>query len=299
MPPATMPTAALANRASPIYYFRLRWHGCGDRMMISRGGLEGLFILVTGGGTGIGRACAAQLAADGATVTISGRREDVLKEAVAALSPLAGRGGSLRYAVGDVTSETDTADMVATASDDQGRLHACIANAGGGGMPAASADQDGAEFRRVLELNVIGTFNCVKYAVPAMLRAGGGAFVGMSSLAGHVTHPFFGAYPVAKAGIEALMRNAADEYGAQGIRFNAIRPGFVATELMAAVPRDSDFYESYIRNTPMQGVAEPEDVSHLARFLVGPESRWITGQLINVDGGHSLRRGPDISGFLA
>jgi len=258
-----------------------------------------LFILVTGGGTGIGRACAAQFAADGATVTIAGRREEVLAAAMADLSPLADRGGSLRYVTGDVTEEEDAAAMVAKASDADGRLHACIANAGGGGMPGAFADQDGAEFRRVLELNVVGTFNCVKYAVPAMLRAGGGTFVGMSSLAGHITHPFFGAYPVAKAGIEAMMRNAADEYGAQGIRFNAIRPGFVATELMEAVPRDSDFFDSYLRNTPMQGVAEPEDVGHLARFLVGPESRWITGQLINVDGGHCLRRGPDISGFLA
>ena len=94
------------------------------------------------------------------------------------------------------------------------------------------------------------------------------------------------------------MRNAADEYGARNIRFNAIRPGFVATEIMAGIPRDSDVYDSYIRNTPMNGVAEPEDIGNLARFLVGSDARWITGQIINVDGGHSLRRGPDFSSFV-
>ncbi len=96
-----------------------------------------------------------------------------------------------------------------------------------------------------------------------------------------------------------MMRNAADEYGKEGLRFNAIRPGFIATEIMAGIPEDSDTYLSYIENTPMNDVGQPEDVAELARFLIGPESRWITGQCINVDGGHSLRRGPDFSSFIA
>ena len=136
----------------------------------------------------------------------------------------------------------------------------------------------------------------VKHCVPYMLKAGGGSFVGMSSLAGHVTHRFFGAYGVSKAGIEAMMQNAADEFGSQKIRFNAIRPGFIATEIMQGIPRDSKVYASYVENTPMGGVGEPEDVGHLARFLIGPESRWITGQVISVDGGNGLRRGPVRSG---
>jgi len=94
------------------------------------------------------------------------------------------------------------------------------------------------------------------------------------------------------------MRNAADEYGGDGIRFNAIRPGFIATEIMEGIPRDGEVYKSYVDNTPMNGEGRPEDVAELARFLVGPESRWITGQCINVDGGHSLRRGPDFSSFV-
>jgi len=158
--------------------------------------------------------------------------------------------------------------------------------------------QDTEEFLRVLHLNVLGTMLCVKHSVPYMVKAGGGSFVGMSSIAGHVTHLYFGAYCVGKAGIEEMMKNAADEFGPSHIRFNAIRPGFIATEIMEGVPRESDVYGSYIENTPMDGVGESEDVAHLARFLIGQESRWVTGCAINVDGGHALRRGPNFTQFI-
>jgi NAD(P)-dependent dehydrogenase (short-subunit alcohol dehydrogenase family) len=95
-----------------------------------------------------------------------------------------------------------------------------------------------------------------------------------------------------------MMRNCADENGPDKVRFNAIRPGFIATEIMEGIPRDSDVYRSYVENTPMGDVGQPEDVGQLARFLIGPESRWITGQAINIDGGQSLRRGPDFTSFL-
>ena len=130
-----------------------------------------------------------------------------------------------------------------------------------------------------------------------MVAAGGGSFVEMSSIAGHVTHPYFGAYTASKAGIEQIVRNAADEYGPSRLRFNAIRPGFIATERMEGIPRDSDVFRSYIENTPLADVGQPADVGALCRFLIGPESRWINGQAINVDGGHSLRRGPDFGAF--
>jgi NAD(P)-dependent dehydrogenase (short-subunit alcohol dehydrogenase family) len=139
---------------------------------------------------------------------------------------------------------------------------------------------------------------CVKHTTPWMVEAGGGSFVGMSSIAGHLTHLYFGAYTVGKAGLEEMMKNAADEYGPRGVRFNAIRPGFIATEIMEGIPRDSEVYASYLENTPMNDVGRPEDVAHLARFLIGPESRWITGTAINVDGGHSLRRGPNFRQFV-
>ena len=163
---------------------------------------------------------------------------------------------------------------------------------------APFALQDAKEFLRVLHLNVLGTMLCVKHTVPHMVAAGGGSFVGMSSIAAHLPHPYFGAYCVAKEGIEEMMRNCANEFGAAGVRFNAIRPGFIATEIMEGVPRDSATYESYIRNTPMGDVGQPKDVGQLARFLLGPDSNWITGTCINVDGGHHLRAGPDFGPFI-
>ena len=265
---------------------------------IASGGLEGMSVLVTGGGTGIGAACAARLAADGAAVTISGRTESKLEDAAEKIAAGAGHGGSVQRIAGDVTNEEDVQRMMARAAEPTGELDGVVANAGGGGGMGPYHVQNTEEFIRVLHLNVLGTMLCVKHSVPLMVKAGGGSFVGMSSIAGQVTHPYFGAYCVGKAGIEQMMMNAADEFGPRHIRFNAIRPGFISTEIMEGVPRDSDVYASYIENTPMADVGDPEDVAHLARYLIGRESRWVTGCSINVDGGHALRRGPNFGAFV-
>ncbi len=260
------------------------------------GGLEGKSVLVTGGGTGIGRACAARLAAEGAAVTICGRTERTLAQAADGIE--CGHGGSVSHLVVDVTSEDDVARAAQTAADAAGHLDGVVANAGGGGGMGPYHLLDTGEFLRVLKLNVVGTMLTIKHTVERLAAAGGGSFVGVSSLAGHITHPYFGAYTAGKADIEAMIRNAADEFGPAGVRFNAVRPGFIATEIMEAIPRDSAVYDSYVRNTPLGGVGRPEDVAALVRFLISDESRWITGTAINVDGGHGLRRGPDFGSFL-
>jgi NAD(P)-dependent dehydrogenase (short-subunit alcohol dehydrogenase family) len=262
------------------------------------GGLEGCAVLVTGGGTGIGRACAEALARDGAAVTICGRRADVLDRAALKIRAAADCGGSVHVIPADVTDEDAVTRAIERAASVRGRLDGVVANAGGGGGMGPYHLQDAQEFLRVLHLNVLGTLLCVKHSIPHLVAAGGGSFVGMSSIAGHLTHPYFGAYTVGKAGVEQMMRNAADEFGVSRVRFNAIRPGFISTEIMEGIPRDSATYQSYLENTPMGDVGEPEEVGELARFLIGPESRWITGQIINVDGGHSLRRGPSFRSFL-
>ena len=253
------------------------------------GGMEGTVALVTGGGTGIGFACAAALVADGAVVTICGRTEDTLKLAVDKL------GSNASYVVTDVTDEASVRALVGEVTKG-GRLDTVVANAGGGGLLAPTHLQELEEFTRVLHLNVVGTMLVAKHTLPHLVVSKG-SFTGMSSIAGHLSHRWFGAYPISKAAIEELVRNMADEYGPAGVRVNAVRPGFTATEIMEGIPRDSPVFQSYLENTPLPGVGEPEDIGNLVRFLASSEARWITGQVIDVDGGHSLRRGPDYSTF--
>lgn len=259
--------------------------------------LAGRSAIVTGGGTGIGAACATRLAQDGMNVTICGRTESKLTEVVDRIKA-GGASGQIRHQVTDVTVESDVAALVANHVDVFGGLNGFVANAGGGGGMGPYHLLDTDEFLRVLHLNVLGTMLSVKYSAAHMVAAGGGSFIGMSSLAGHIPHPMFGAYCVSKAGIEEMMRNAANEYGETKVRFNAIRPGFISTEIMEGIPRESAVYDSYIVNTPLNDVGEPEDVANLAAFLLSDEARWITGTTINVDGGHHLRSGPDFRSFI-
>jgi NAD(P)-dependent dehydrogenase (short-subunit alcohol dehydrogenase family) len=256
------------------------------------GGLEGTSVLVTGGGTGIGAACARIAAADGAAVTICGRTEATLQASVDKISGAAANGGSIRYVVGDVTNEDDVVRIVTGAVEGTGTLDGVVANAGGGGMLAPLGMQDVNEFERVLKLNATGTFLTAKHTLPHLIEARG-SFVGMSSFAGAYTHRYFTGYTAGKGALEQIVRNAADEYGALGVRFNAVRPGFISTEIMEGIPRDGSTVASYLLNTPLGRVGEPDEVAHVVRFLLGPESQWMTGQMFNVDGGNSLRSGPD------
>ena len=254
--------------------------------------------IVTGGGTGIGRACAARLAADGAAVTICGRTEDKLVAAAEVIGAAAGHGGSVRHVVTDTTKEDDVQRLVSVGLEATGSLNGFVANAGGGGMPGPYHVQSVDEFMRVLNVNVLSTFLSLKHSVPPMVKAGGGSFVAISSIAGCQTHRFFGAYTVAKGGIDQMMRNAADEYGPVQVRCNSVRPGFIATEIMENIPRESDLFKQWLGNMPLGRVGEPEDVAGLVRFLVGADSAWITGTAINVDGGNTLRSGPDFTPFV-
>jgi len=269
------------------------------------GALTGHTIVVTGGGTGLGAACAERLARDGADVVIAARTESRLVATAdrinAALGSESG-GGRVRHLAVDVTDEDAVRALVAFAIGDRGVLHCVVANAGGGGGALPYHLQDLEEFTRVVQLNAIGTMLLVKHSVPPMVAAGGGSFVGMSSISGGMTKRYGGAYGPAKAAVEQIIRNAADEYGEVNVRFNAVRPGFISTEIMEGIPREGEVFASYVDNTPMgavgSGVGEPSDVADLVRFLVGPESRWVTGTIIAVDGGHSLRRGPDYTPFV-
>ena len=255
--------------------------------------LSGMAALVTGGGSGIGLACAKALVRDGASVTIAGRTESRLEAGAEALRTLAADGVRVATAVCDVADEDQVAAAVATATEATGALELCVAAAGNGTLGpvvAMSAEQ----WNDIIGINLTGAFFTLKHAGAAMVRAGGGSFVGISSIAAPLTHRFMSVYCVSKAGLETLLKTAADELGPAGVRVNAVRPGLVPTELAAALDADPQVRDDYLAQMPLGRVGEPADVANIVRFLLGPESSWITGEAIGVDGGHHLRRGPDV-----
>jgi NAD(P)-dependent dehydrogenase (short-subunit alcohol dehydrogenase family) len=259
-------------------------------------GLDGRAVLVTGGGSGIGLACARRLAADGAVVTICGRSEERL---AAAVDDLVAGGADARYAVADVTDEASIAAAVDRAAATHGPLAAVVANAGGAHAVGPLLRTRVDVFERDLALNVTGTFLTVKAAAPHLARSpGGGAIVAVSSIAGRLTHRLMAAYSTSKAAVDMLVRNAADELGPLGIRVNAVQPSLVPTGASDPLASDDATRADYLAQMPLGRVGTVEDVAEAVRFLAGPESAWITGQLLAVDGGHSLRRGPDISSLL-
>lgn len=255
--------------------------------------LEGFGALVTGGGSGIGLGCAKRLAADGATVTICGRTEARLNEAASQIREVAAPEASVRYAVADVTDEEALTEVVAGAAEAGSGLRVAVSCAGGTTSAGPIGQLDTTAWRETLELNATGTMLVLKHCSRVMARSSGGSFIAISSIASSNTHKWFGAYGVSKAAVDHLVALGADELGAAGIRVNGIRPGLVATELVAGITEPGPILDDYLACMPLARVGQVEDIAAAARFLAGPESSWVTGQVINVDGGHHLRRGPD------
>ena len=253
-------------------------------------------VLITGGGTGIGRACAETLARHGVDVIICGRTLETLQ--IASEEIKSAHNAQVEYLSCDVTDEESVEECLSKAAGPSKTLDGVVANAGGAIGLGSYQDLNTDQYLDTLKLNILGTMHCVKYSIPYFANNGGGSFIGMSSIASNLTHRYFGAYTVSKAGIETMMKNAADEYGGLKIRFNAVRPGFIATEIMEVIPRNSEIFKSYVENIPLGEVGKPEDVASLVKFLLGSESSWITGQIFTIDGGHSLRAGPDYSEFF-
>ncbi|MCA1008465.1 SDR family oxidoreductase [Rhodococcus hoagii] len=264
------------------------------------GAFTGRSVLVTGGGSGIGLGIAQNLVAAGAHVTICGRSADKLStaaEKIAATGAFSS-GGSISTVAADVTVESDVERAVTRAVETTGRLDGVVACAGGNETIAPITQLDADAWRRTVDLNVTGTMLTVKHGARALVAAGGGAIVAISSIASSNTHRWFGAYGVSKAGVDHLVQLAADELGASNVRVNGIRPGLTRTDLVAMITDGGPILDDYMACTPLARVGEIEDIAALALFLLGPQSTWITGQVINVDGGQMLRRGPDFTSML-
>ena len=259
---------------------------------------NGRSYLVTGGGSGIGKAVAAGLVAAGAAVMIIGRDAYRLATAAQEIDGLGADGGAIRYESADITDEDETARVAAAATAWHGRLHGVVHCAGGSETIGPITQIDSQAWRCTVDLNVNGTMYVLKHTARELVRGGGGSFVGISSIAASNTHRWFGAYGVTKSAVDHLMMLAADELGPSWVRVNGIRPGLIRTDLVAPVIDSPELSEDYRICTPLPRVGEVADVANLAMFLLSDAASWITGQVINVDGGHKLRRGPDFSAML-
>jgi NAD(P)-dependent dehydrogenase (short-subunit alcohol dehydrogenase family) len=251
--------------------------------------LSGQVALITGGGSGIGLACARRLAADGATVVIAGRDLERLERAA---DQLRADGAKVLTERCDVTSESEVAAMCAAAAD-AGRFTMAVVNAGyGSAAPFHRTTLD--DWNGVIGTNLTGAFLTMRAAVPYLVEAGGGSIVAISSIAGIATHRYMTPYTVSKAGLEMLVKQVADELGSVGVRANAVRPGLVPTEATEAMMSVPAIVDDYLAQMPLGRAGTTDDIAGLVRFLAGPESSWITGTCISADGGHHLRRGPDL-----
>lgn len=259
--------------------------------------LAGRAALVTAGGTGIGFASAERLVRDGVSVTIAARREEVLLDAAERLRSSAPNGVTVQHAVCDVTDEEQVIRAVAVAAEPEGGLHYVVASAGMGSLgPIHKTSLP--EWNNVIATNLTGTFLTFRHATHAIAESGGGAMVAISSTAGNQVHALLGAYGSAKAGIDMMVRHLADELGPYGIRVNSIRPGIVETELMEIPMQATDLVDDYVTNMPLGRVGMPADIAEAVRYLLGPESSWVTGIALDIDGGMHLRRAADY-GHLA
>ena len=256
------------------------------------GKLAGHHAFITGGGSGIGLACARAFLADGARVTIMGRSREKLDAAAAELRTL----GEVGLHAGDVAKEAEVQAALQAAHAVR-PLSIAVANAGTGGIAPLTVTSDD-DWQRIMQTNLTGTFYTFKHAGRLMGRADGGALCAISSIAGVRTHRFMHAYCASKAAIDMLVRTTADELGVSGVRVNSVCPGLVDTEIAAGLFATEAVHQDYLDCMPIGRTGKPADIANAVRFLCGPESSWITGVALSVDGGHHLRRGPNYEPFI-
>lgn len=234
--------------------------------------------LVTGAGTGIGAGVAKMLARRGARVTLVGRRREPLDTVAAQIRDA---GGVALVVQGDVASHDDMQNAVARTVDHFSALHLAVNNAGivQEGTPIAETSVE--EWNRVIAINLSGIFYGMKYQIPAMLAAGGGAIVNISSIFSERGIPGSAAYVAAKHGIHGLTRTAAREYVKQNIRVNEILPGMTATDMTAGSPQT----DALTAIVPLGRLGTPEEVAAAICFLLSDEAAYITGARLAVDAG--------------
>jgi len=254
--------------------------------------LSGRVALVTGASRGIGRAIAAKLAGQGATVIAAARGEN----AAAAVQDIAAAGGRAEAATVDVGDPAAIEALVTGALARHGRIDILVNNAG------ITRDQLMLRMKRedwdaVIATNLTAAFLLTQAVLKPMIRQRSGRIVCISSVVGQAGNAGQANYAASKAGLIGFVKATAQEVASRSITVNVVAPGLVDTEIAAGLFATESVHEDYLKCMPISRTGTVEDIAAAVRFLCGPEASWITGVNLSVDGGHHLRRGPDVEVF--
>jgi NAD(P)-dependent dehydrogenase (short-subunit alcohol dehydrogenase family) len=243
--------------------------------------------IVTGAGQGIGRAIALSYASEGAQVVVADFNEEMGRETVRLIEE---SGGTAAFSFGDVSKEDSVRAMVDCAVATYGRLDIACNSAALSRGSGPIHEYERSVFDQTIEMCLTNTWLCMKYEISAMLKSGGGAIVNISSNSSLRGQAFNTAYAAAKGGVNILTKSSAAEYGAQGIRINAVSPGVIRTpgveKYFAEQPKIA---EGLKKAAVMNRLGEPEEIAEAVTFLSSDRASFITGQILSVDGGGAVR----------
>ncbi|PIQ99436.1 MAG: 2-hydroxypropyl-CoM dehydrogenase [Nitrospinae bacterium CG11_big_fil_rev_8_21_14_0_20_45_15] len=240
--------------------------------------LEGKIALITGGGSGIGLATARAFCREGAKTLLFGRRTDRLQSAVQELGPQA------QAVTGDMTRNEDLDRLIKTAMDTHGRIDIVVNNAGAfSGAPLHEMEE--AQWNDTMDLNISSVFRLTQRALKPMIAQKSGNFLHISSILGMIAVPQVAAYNASKGALIQFSRSIAMEYGALGIRSNAICPGLIETEMTADLMADKELMAIWAKDYPIGRFGKAEDVANACLYLASDESAFVTGVVLPVDGG--------------
>jgi 7-alpha-hydroxysteroid dehydrogenase len=244
-----------------------------------RFGLEQQVAIVTGGGAGIGRAIAETFAEAGAAVAVSDLKADTAERVAEGIRKVGGKAIAVAC---DVTDEAAREELVKGALDAFGKVTILVNNAGGGGPKPFDMPLD--TFVWAYQLNVFSVFRLSQLCAPHIEKAGGGAILTISSMAGENMNARMASYASSKAAVNHLTRNMAFDLGPKKIRVNAIAPGAIRTAALATV-LTPDIEKAMLKHTPLARLGEASDIANAALFFCSPAAAWVSGQVLTVSGG--------------